>query len=1194
MLTPRRKGWSSGWASTPRNNGGITSNSNRSASKGKAVALFENTPQPPPLSSLGGGREVDMDDGEEDQEVWKKFREEGLLDEATLERRDREALLEKVSRLENELLDYQYNMGLLLIEKRDWTSKLEELRQSLAEAHELLKREKTAGMNALFEGEKREENLRKALGVEKQCVDDLEKALRELRSESAEIKYTADSKMAEANALIAKAEEKSLEVESKLHAVDAKLAEASRKSSDLERKLKEVEARESSLRSERQSFNAERGMHESALSKQREELVDWERTLQEREERLSEGRRIINQREEKANESDLLLKQKEKDLQEVQKQIENKNAILRMEEDDINRRLANLSAKEGATEAMVKKLELKEKELIALEERLNVRERVEIQKLVDEHNAVLESERHEFELEVDSKRKSVDEELKAKVIAVEHREIEINHREEKIAKREQAVEKKIEKSKEKERVLELKSKSLKDWEKSIKDEEKNLEIEKKQMAADKESLQILIAKLEKDRADIKEEQERLLGLEEKLKVTEEERTEHLRLKSELKQEIEKWKRQEELLLKEHEDLRLDRENFEKEWDVLDEKRAEITKELERVNMEKESFEKMKHLEDERLKNEKMGTEEYVQRELEDLRLQKEAFKEMRDHERSVALEKAQSEREDMIREFQLRERELEADMQNKWEERERDLRERKREFEELRDRQLTEIKNLKEVAGREMEDMELDRKKILKEKEKIAADKQHLEGQQLDMRKDIDKLDNLIKKLRYQREQFKLFIEKYKCCKHCGEIISDFVLSDLHSLEEMADFEALPSPRRAEQYLESMQGNPSSNRLNTEVSPLRTGSGMSFIRRCKSLIVNLSPLAKSKDAVAQNLPNESRQPIIHTNIETLNGSEGTELEPSYGIPSDSFDDQRIQSGYGGMHFQAEPNLPVDEQTKMDIASKVPEDSQHSEQNNSRTKYGRKRNPGVRRTRSVKAVVEESKAFLGESQELRDDRQQNGNAGDSVHVNEESRDDSLADRRTATGRQKRNRNHTSRSTASDQDVEENDARSESVTAGRKKRRQTVASSFQTPVEKRYNLRRPKAVRTEVSSDAFRGKKKEADVAKVTREESTHLDQVTTVKVVEEVREFTSDRVVRIDTVGENDSNAYVTEAMQRNELGEEVNETKEPSGDFVDEDGFESETGVEIGFGVENDDDDDELEHPGEASIGKKLWTFFTT
>jgi len=85
----------------------------------------------------------------------------------------------------------------------------------------------------------------------------LVKALKELRAENAEIKFTADSKLTEANALVRSVEEKSLEVEAKLRAVDAKLAEVSRKSSDVERKAKEVEARESSLQRERFSYIAE-------------------------------------------------------------------------------------------------------------------------------------------------------------------------------------------------------------------------------------------------------------------------------------------------------------------------------------------------------------------------------------------------------------------------------------------------------------------------------------------------------------------------------------------------------------------------------------------------------------------------------------------------------------------------------------------------------------------------------------------------------------------------------------------------------------------------------------------------------------------------------------------------------------------------------------------------------------------------
>ncbi|KAK8511828.1 hypothetical protein V6N12_000868 [Hibiscus sabdariffa] len=1097
MLTPRRKAWSALTLTPPTEPqaaGAPNTSSGDIRRKGKTVAFAHDTKKlpPPPVSSLSGKAPLNFAAEDEDMD-WRRFKEAGLLDETALERRDHEALVQRLSNLEGELFNYQYNMGLLLIEKKEWTSKCEELKQELAEVEEMLRREQTANMIALSEVENREENLAKALAAEKQCVVDLEKALRDIQEEHVQVKLSSDTNLANANALISGIEGKSLEVEKKLRDADSRLAEANRKRSELEMKMQEIEARESVLQRERLSLVAEREAHQKTFYEQREDLNEWEKKLKKEEERLTELRRTLNQRQEKVNENERFFKKKEKSLDELQNKIDSSTLKLKEMEDDIGKRFADLVSKEKGAESMRSTLEAKEKDLVAMEEMLTARERVEIQTLVDEQRVTLDAKMQEFESELEQKRKSVDEELESKMHEVKQREAEVNHKEEKLRKQEQALDKKSERMKEKEKDLEVRLKTVKDKEKFMKTEEKRLASEKQQLCTARENLQALKDEIDKIGSETSQQELRIREESEKLKITEQERAEHIRLQSELKQQIVNCRRQEGLLLKEHEDLKQQRENFEKEWDVLDEKRAEIIMLQKQINEEKEKFEKLQHSEEERLKKEESAMQDYISREMESVKLQKESFEATMKHEKSILLEEAQNERIKMLQDFELQKTNLETDMQNRLDQMQKDLQGRIDTFEEVKERELVSMRCSKEDAEREVEELKSARRAVEREKNEVAVNRDRLKEQQLEMQKDIDELGILSSRLKDQRQlfirerqSFLEFVEKYKSCKNCGETTRDFILSN-SQIPDLQDREVPPLPRLADEILGHHQGHigvsgvTNIKRSEADAAYPESAGHVSWLRKCTTKIFSISP-TKINESKAEG-PSMLTATSAGADIQEEAG------ELYLGVPGDSIHNQLLQSNT--IKVVGDGSVPSgDHSFSESKVQEIPEDSLQSEQKSDHRKPRRKPKSGLSRARSVKAVVEDAKLFLGRSPE-ETELSKRVQPHETSHVSEESAGVSSHTAKGARARSNaRKRQHPQSSKVRDGELDaaESEGHSESVTTGgRKKRQQTVAPGLQTPVENRYNLRRPKTTATatatataaQASSDVPKIRKKPDD-------------------------------------------------------------------------------------------------------------------
>lgn len=672
---------------------------------------------------------------------------------------------------------------------------------------------------------------------------------------------------------------------------------------------------------------------------------------------------------------------------------------------------------------------------------------VEIQMVLDDYRTALDLKKRDFELELEERRKDFDEKMKEKADDLGKKEVEITHNEEKLRKMELSLERKSDRVKEKEKEIEEKLKDLKEKEKSVKDEEMQLESLRNKILSEKQNLLGLKDELEKMKVDVSQKELLVHEENERLKVSKDERVQHSHLQKELRGEIEKYRAQTELLLKEREDLKNDRAKFEEEWEALDEKRAAFSRELQQVEEEKDRLDKWHCAEEDKLRKKKLDTEEYIQRELEAIRLEKESFAANMRHEQSVLSGKTQTKHEQLVREFEARRRDLESEMQKKQDDIEKYVQEKERAFEEERSRADDSIRHLKEEVRREMEMVTTERSKLEKEKQDITLNKKHLEEKRLEMQDDIHELGILSRNLKNQRERFLQqrgrflsFVERLQNCANCGEIARNYELSDLH-LPEIEHKDTSPFPTLSDELLEKV----SSYGIDTNRSPADKKSSNSpglllWLQNCTSKFRKSSPC---KDFTPENLePALPDRPVVAENIPGPSMTTAADKSPASileGEPS-----LEISTTLGD-------NLSnVDDRIKQAM-----EDSEQSQQTRGRRKTRKTSKSGIRRTRSVKAVVEDAAVILGKTagepimnEEPQKDAQDNeGSRGES----------SRADRIT----RKRTWGESSRVSVDEMDDNESEGHSESVTVGRQRKRRPTATTIpQTPGEKRYNLRRPK--------------------------------------------------------------------------------------------------------------------------------------
>ncbi|ONK69716.1 uncharacterized protein A4U43_C05F25980 [Asparagus officinalis] len=667
---------------------------------------------------------------------------------------------------------------------------------------------------------------------------------------------------------------------------------------------------------------------------------------------------------------------------------------------------------------------------------------------------------------------SFEEDLKEKLDDLEKKKIEISYREEQNLMREQLLEGKMQQLQDKEKESDANFRLLKEREESLYREEQKLKAGEVQLAVDIQKLVASKAELESSRAAIYIDKQEVVGEKENLKS----------MQLEIKQEIGNCRVMKESLTTETEVFIHEKTKFDRELQVLDERRGALETERKQLNHDKEAFNDWRCLEEEKLKSlqlkvkEEAGScrimKESLMKETEELIQEKHKYDRMLD-ERKRALEtelkQVNHDRKSFndwrcIEEEKLRK--MRIDIQQESEE----LRLRKEALEK-------EYSDYSRVLERMMQVVEEKEDKLCERENKLRRGNQmkmsvvrspnsfdesnfpeetkrrKLEIDQFEVQNADREQNNLVDAhvgLTKERDHFLAVAAQCKVCRNCGVTASELDSTDLQT----------PSRSTTEQNnrLEERKDGPRSVHLSGHFSSLR---------KC-SMQFSSSP----RETVGCRIEGMSSEPISF-------GEETSKSKPKYDKASseigsrDSKISERLSKDEPETSLETEGTYIRKREGELNVSfNDLPDKEDESKHQNLSAKQrgghqnSRDQSDTIKDINSVQSVVEDSKVILEETSEEKELRTRNEKAKDVVDI-DEGRHQGLvhADQKETSKDQKQNIYLAAGLTTGQLASKGDEVLSANLSVGgSRKKHQTSVPGTPTSGEKRYNFRRSTINRT----------------------------------------------------------------------------------------------------------------------------------